>query len=698
MWKSLFLQGLSCANCAIAIEESVRKLDGVSQVSLNYATTTLRFMVAEKNADGILEKVIRCVHEHEPHVRVIEKGQQRLDEKSLTNRFRIGRFIVGAVLFVTGMVVERIVPVNHYIAVAVFAVTYLLLGSEIIFRALRSIMRAQVFNEYFLMTVATVGAFAIGEYAEAVGVMLFYLVGEYLQELAVRKSKRSIAKLMDIRPDTATLCNDGVLQAVASETVKVGDTILVKPGERIPLDGEVLQGHSTLDMTALTGESLPRKVLESEIVLSGSINLSGVLTLRVIRAFGESTASKIIEMVENAGSKKAPTESFITRFARFYTPAVVGLALIIAVLPPLLLAGAWQDWLRRGLIFLVISCPCALVISIPLGFFAGIGNASQKGILVKGGNYLDALGRLDTVIFDKTGTLTKGVFDVIAVKPSRGHTDTDLMEMLAKAEVYSNHPIALSILRKHGKVVDKTLLSGYAEISGCGVTVNDNGKVILAGNEQLMRTHGIACEQYDTVGTKVYVAVDGVFVGSVVIADEIRPDSLQTIAALKRLGVKKVAMLTGDNQQIAEAVAKMLEIDEVHSGLLPHEKVDLVEKLSTSQDSKGKLAFVGDGINDAPVLAMAEVGIAMGGLGADAAIEAADVVLMNDEPSKLIDAIKVARYTKRIVWQNIVLALGVKAFFLIFGAMGLANMWEAVFADVGVTVLAVFNSMRVMKK
>jgi len=601
------------------------------------------------------------------------------------------KLIAGAVVFAIGMFLD------NYIRLAVFIAAYLILGGNVVLRALKNVAKGEVFDENFLMSVATIGAFAIGEYPEAAGVMLFYQIGEMFQDLAVKRSKKSITSLMDIRPDYANLKKDGGIEKVAPDTVSVGDIIIVKPGEKIPLDGIVIEGQSMLDTSALTGESVPRKAETGDAVLSGSVNQSGMLTIEVTKIFGESTVSKIIDLVENASSKKAKTENFITTFARYYTPVVVILAVLIAVLPPLIFDGAWRDWIKRALVFLVISCPCALVLSIPMGFFAGIGRAARKGVLVKGSNYLEAFNNLETVVFDKTGTLTKGLVNVTAVEPADGFNRDSLLELAANAESYSNHPIALSVMKKYGKAVERNRLSDYTEIAGHGVSVNLNGKATLAGNQMLMAKAGIGFQESHSVGTKVYIASDGVFAGCIVISDEIKPDSRNAISALKAKGVRKTVMLTGDNPRIAEAVAAELKLDEVYGGLLPHEKVEKVEMLNGEKSAKGKLAFVGDGINDAPVLAMADIGIAMGGLGSDAAIEAADVVLMTDEPSKLCDAVDIARFTQKIVWQNIVFALGIKAVFLALGAFGIATMWEAVFADVGVCLLAVLNSMRILK-
>jgi len=621
--------------------------------------------------------------------------KQNIDEKA--NKRKICLLIVGAACLAGGLIMELLLDMTGAVPSAVFFLSYLLLGSAVLKRAAQNIIRGNVFDENFLMSIATIGAFAIGEYAEAVAVMLFYQVGEFFQESAVRKSKKNIAELMDIRPDFANLKQGNELIRVSPETVEAGNIIVVKPGEKIPLDGIIIEGESNLDTTALTGESVPRRASAQDTVLSGCVNLNGVLTIKVTKSFGESTAAKIISLVENAASKKAPTENFITKFARYYTPAVVALAFLIAIIPPLAAVGSWAEWIRRGLIFLVISCPCALVISIPLGFFGGIGGASRRGILVKGGNYLEALADLDIVVFDKTGTLTKGVFAVTAVLPADGFSRDGLLEAAAKAEAFSNHPVALSVIREYGRGVDTSSLTGYSETAGLGVSMNESGIIILAGNEKLMLKNGVRFTEPQISGTKVYVAVGGIFAGCIVIADEIKQDSAGAVAELKLKGVRKIVMLTGDSQHIAEAVAKELEIDETYGGLLPQHKVERVETLSLQKRKNGKLAFVGDGINDAPVLAIADVGVAMGGLGSDAAIEAADVVLMTDEPSKLAEAVKIACFTKRIVWQNIAFALGVKALVMLLGAFGVATLWEAVFADVGVALLAVFNAMRAMK-
>ena len=697
MTKTYTLKGLDCANCAARIERSVRALDGIQAVTVNPVTGILNVEYADHLTGKISALVEQSVHKYEPDVAVLERKADVLELESGGKR-RIARLIAGGAVFFTGLIIFNFLalPLPWHIRLAVFLTAYMILGANIVLRAIKKIIRGQVFNENFLMSIATIGALIIGEYPEAVAVMLFYQVGEFFQEMAVSKSKKSIAALMDIRPDFANIKKDGEIIKVDPLSVNTGDIIVVKPGEKIPLDGEVVEGQSMLDTRALTGESVPRKAKASDTVLSGCINQNGVLTIKVTKTFGQSTAAKIIDLVENASNKKAPTENFITSFARYYTPVVVALAALIAALPPLLGFGEWSDWIRRGLVFLVISCPCALVISIPLGFFGGIGGASRRGILVKGGNFLEALNNLDIVVFDKTGTLTRGVFKVTCIKSGNGFSGEQVLKYAAQAEVFSNHPIALSILESYGKEIAKEGLSDFSEISGQGTSVKAGGKTILAGNHRLMAANGISfTSEQETAGTKVYVAIGNVFAGCIIISDEIKADSKDAIAALKAKGIRKTVMLTGDNSQIAGDIAAELNMDEYYAGLLPGEKVEKMESLAGQKRTKGKIAFVGDGINDAPVLARADVGIAMGGLGSDAAIEAADVVLITDEPSKLVEAIGVAGFTKRIVWQNIIAALGIKAVFLVLGALGVASMWEAVFADVGVALLATLNAARV---
>ena len=577
-----------------------------------------------------------------------------------------------------------------------YLVPYLLIGWDVLWKAVRNIAHGQVFDENFLMAIATVGAFATGEYAEAVFVMLFYQVGELFQSYAVGKSRQSIASLMDIRPDYANVEQDGELVQVDPDEVEVGDTIVIKAGERVPLDGVILEGRSTLDTAALTGESLPREVEAGDDVISGCVNLSGLLKVRVTKAFEESTVAKILDLVENATSKKAKAENFITRFARYYTPSVVVAAVLLAVLPPLLGGGDWGKWFHQALVFLVISCPCALVISVPLSFFGGIGGASRAGILVKGGNYLEVLADTQIVVFDKTGTLTKGVFNVTAIHPDQCDEDR-LLEVAALAESYSDHPISRSLKEAYGKDIDNSRVTDVEEIAGHGVRAKVDGVEVCVGNDKLMESIGVAWHPCHRVGTTVHVESQGIYLGHIVISDEVKEDAAQAISDLKAIGVRKTVMLTGDAQAVGEDVAQRLGLDEVHAQLLPADKVDRVEALLQEKTGKGKLAFVGDGINDAPVLSRADLGIAMGGLGSDAAIEAADVVLMDDKPSKIAVAIRVARKTLRIVRQNIVFALGVKLLVLALGAVGLANMWEAVFADVGVSVIAILNAMRALR-
>lgn len=586
-------------------------------------------------------------------------------------------------------------PVNF----AVFLVPYLVIGWDIVYKAVRGIVNGQVFDENFLMTIATFGAFGVGEYSEAVAVMLFYQVGELFQSYAVSRSRQSIADLMDICPEYANLEKDGELVQADPDDVEIGDIIVIKPGERVPLDGRVISGESMVDTSALTGESVPRRVETGSEIISGCINESGVLRVEVTKEFDDSTVARILELVENASSKKAQVENFITRFARYYTPAVVAAAALLAVVPPLALGAGFGPWIQRACIFLVISCPCALVISVPLSFFGGIGAASRNGVLVKGSNYLEALARMDTIVFDKTGTLTKGEFKVTEIRPS-GMSEEELLRLAALAEHYSNHPISLSIRDAYEKAGGQMNLSSIGkneEISGHGVRTEIDGSVVLAGNGRLMKAEGIAYEPCESIGTVVYLARDGVFAGTIVISDTVKEHAAQAIRDLKQAGVKRTVMLTGDRKAVGEAVAEKLGLDEVFTELLPADKVEQVECLLAGQAEGRKLAFVGDGINDAPVLTRADIGIAMGSMGSDAAIEAADVVLMDDDPARISVVVRISRKTLSIVKQNIVFALGVKALVLALGAFGMANMWEAVFADVGVSVIAILNAMRALK-
>lgn len=703
--KVYLLKGLDCPNCSAKIEKEVGELNGVSSSVVNLMKQTLTISVDASVAMTVAKRIEAIVHNHEPEVEVSEyaaeattiKNTKNKDDKDDSKKM-IFRLISGAVFFAIGIILGELVKAPLPVELAFLIVSYIILGGDVVMKAVKNITKGRVFDENFLMTLSTVGAFIIGEYPEAVAVMLFYQVGEFFQDMSVKRSRKSIANLMDIRPDSATINRNGELVTVAPESVSIGEVIVVKPGEKIPLDGIVIDGESMLDTKALTGESVPRTVHQGDEALSGCINQSGVLTIRVTKAFGESTVAKIIDLVENASSRKAPTENFITTFARYYTPVVVILAAILAIVPPLAFGGDWIEWIRRGMVFLVISCPCALVISIPLTFLGGIGAASKHGVLVKGSNYLEALNNVSTVVFDKTGTLTKGVFNVTDIISANGFTSEQILEYAARAESFSNHPIAKSILASYGKEVDQATITDYKEISGHGISVVADGKKVLAGNTKLMEAENISYTICDKVGTKVYVAIDGQYAGCILIADEVKADSKSAIAALKRIGVEKTVMLTGDDEKIGKAVAEQLGLDDYYTQLLPDQKVEKLELLDSKKRSGSKLAFIGDGINDAPVLARADVGIAMGGLGSDAAIEAADVVLMTDEPSKLVEAIEVAKATKRIVIQNIVLALAIKGVFLVLGAFGVAGMWEAVFGDVGVAMIAVLNAMRIMKK
>ena len=592
--------------------------------------------------------------------------------------------------------VALLLPTEGWLRLFTFLIPYAVIAWDVLWRAVRNIAHGQVFDENFLMSLATVGALATGEYPEAVFVMLFYQVGELFQSYAVDQSRKSITSLMDIRPDYANIEVDGQLRQVDPEDVAVGDTIVIKAGERIPLDGVVLEGTSNVDTAALTGESLPREAQPGDDVISGCVNLSGLLRVRVTKAFEESTVAKILDLVENSSSKKAKAENFITKFARYYTPAVVLAAVALALLPPLFTSIQWVDSIQRALNFLVVSCPCALVISVPLSFFGGIGGASKNGILVKGGNYLEVLAKTELVVFDKTGTLTRGVFNVTAIHPDHCG-EAQLLELAALAESYSDHPISRSLKEAYGKELDASRVSNVEELSGRGVRATVDGRQICAGNDKLMEDIGVSWHPCHRVGTTVHVASDGVYLGHIVISDEVKPDAKEAITALKACGVRRTVMLTGDAKAVGESVAQELGLDEVHTQLLPADKVTRVEALLGEVSPKGALAFVGDGINDAPVLSRADIGIAMGGLGSDAAIEAADIVLMDDKPSKLADAIRIARRTLAIVRQNIVFALAVKFLVLALSAAGVANMWEAVFADVGVSVIAILNAMRALK-
>ncbi|MBE8986115.1 heavy metal translocating P-type ATPase [Nostoc sp. LEGE 12450] len=603
-------------------------------------------------------------------------------------------------LYVPGVIFENqlhntFYSIGEYL---LFIPAYLLSGWSVLKTAGRNILRGRLFDETFLMTVATLGAIAIHKLPEAVGVMLFYKIGELFQDIAVSRSRNSIKALLEVRPDYANIQIEGELKKVRPETVNIGDIIVVKPGEKIPLDGEIIDGNSQVDTSALTGESVPRTVRSGEIVLAGTINKMGVLSIRVTKLFDDSAIAKILDLVQNAKSKKADTEKFITKFARYYTPIVVFISLAVALLPPLFISGASpSEWIYRALILLVISCPCGLVISIPLGYFGGVGGAARRGILVKGSTFLDTLNAVNTVVFDKTGTLTKGVFKVVKIVALNGYNETELLQLAAKVESHSNHPIAQSILKAYGEKIDEFEVRDYEEIAGYGIRAKVENRVVIAGSDRLLHRENIAHDNCQLEGTVVHLAVDNIYVGYIVIADELKEDARHAIQALKRMGVERTVMLTGDNQAIASQIAKQLGIDAYEADLLPEEKVNAIEKLLSTAGKHGKVAFVGDGINDAPVIARADVGMAMGGLGSDAAIETADIVIMTDAPSKVAEAIQIARKTRQIVWQNIGFALAIKAVFIGLGILGIATMWEAVFADVGVALLAILNATRAIK-
>ena len=606
-------------------------------------------------------------------------------------------FVIFAVLFAaehTGNL-ERLE--GSVLLFLIYLVPYLIIGYDIVWKAIRNISHGQVFDENFLMMIATFGALGVREYSEAVAVMLFYQIGELFQGYAVGKSRQSIAAMMDICPEYANIEEDGELKQVDPDDVEIGTIIIIKPGERIPLDGVVVEGESLIDTAALTGESVPRKAAVGDEIISGCVNGNGTLKVRTTKEFDDSTVSKILELVENASSKKAHVENFITRFAKYYTPVVTIAAVILAIVPPLVLGGGWSDWIQRACIFLVISCPCALVISVPLGFFGGIGAASKLGVLVKGSNYLEALAQMDTMVFDKTGTLTKGEFKVTEILPAEGFTKEALLNLAALGEGYSTHPIAASIREAYGQPLDMNRVNDAKEVAGHGIQVQIDGQEVFIGNEKLMRAQNITPAACESIGTVIYVACEGKYAGAIVISDTIKDGAKEAIRGMKAVGVKKCVMLTGDRKEAAELVAKELDIDEVHAELLPQDKVSQVEALLSKETEKERLAFVGDGINDAPVLSRADIGIAMGSMGSDAAIEAADVVLMDDDIRKIASVVRISRKTLTIVHQNIVFALAVKALVLILGALGMANMWEAVFADVGVSVIAILNSMRALK-
>lgn len=603
------------------------------------------------------------------------------------------KIVIALILFLVAL----IVPLqSQLINNGLFVISYLIVGLEIVLKAIRNIFKGKVFDENFLMAIATIGAFVIGEYPEAVAVMLFYQIGEAFQDYAVDKSRKSIISLMDIRPDFANIQRNGKIDKINPEEVNVGDIIVVKPGEKVPLDGIIVKGTSMIDTSALTGESVPKEIKEQDEILSGCINENGVLEVKVTKKIGESTASKILDLVENASSKKSKSENFISKFAKYYTPIVVVTAVLLAIIPPMIFNRAeWIEWIHRALTFLVVSCPCALVISIPLGFFGGIGGASKIGVLVKGSNYLEALSNTEIMVLDKTGTLTEGVFEVQQINPI-DISKEDLIKYATYAESFSNHPIAISLKKAYGKEIVNKEVSETQELSGLGVRAVIDGESVLVGNEKLMKENCIDYIKSEEIGTILYIAVNNKFAGTIVISDKIKTDAKETIDKLKKDNIKKIVMLTGDKRKVGENVAKKLGIDEVYTELLPSDKVEKVEELMKNKSENGNLAFIGDGINDAPVLAISDIGIAMGGLGSDAAIEAADVVLMTDEPSRVVDAIKISKKTMTIVKQNIIFAISIKLIVLILSAIGISNMWQAVFADVGVSILAILNALRAL--
>ena len=708
----LSIEGLDCPNCAAKVERKINTLEGIKEATVDFLGKKIVVLADEISENELVELIQTEVDKIEDGVKVfvpkVQAGESSSEGED-TGKIK-KKLLIGGVLFVLGIFVPKTLFIPKLV---IFLVSYLVIGGDVLLSAFKNILNGQVFDENFLMAIATVGAFAIGEYPEGVAVMLFYQLGELFQGIAVNNSRKSIVSLMDIRPDYANIKVGEGIKKVSPEEIKVGEIIVVKPGEKVPLDGKIVKGASTFDTSALTGESLPREAKAGDDVLSGFINKNGLIEIQVAKVFSESTVSKILYLMENAGSKKSKTENFITKFARYYTPVVVITALIVAIFPPLLIQGAtFSDWIYRALIFLVVSCPCALVISIPLGFFGGIGGASRHGILIKGTNYLEVLNNLESVVMDKTGTLTKGIFKVTEVNAENNIKINDfqnnkteltkplLLKYAAHIEKFSNHPIAQSIVAEYENSVskvDENVVKDFEEISGFGIKVNINNHQFLAGNSKLMNLGNITFDKKENLGTAIYLAADGKYIGNILISDEVKEDSARAIKGMKENGVKEIVMLTGDNEAIGKNIAEKLGIDKVFTELLPNEKVEKLEEIYKTKSEKEKVAFVGDGINDAPVLARADLGIAMGGAGSDAAIEAADVVIMNDEPSKIVTAIKIAKKTKEIVWQNITIAFAVKIIVMILGLFGDATMWEAVFADVGVALLAVLNATRVLR-
>lgn len=692
--RELLLEGLDCANCAAKIENQVNKLDGINTASLNFMTKTLKIEVDSSDlVEDVLDQTYKIINNLEPDVRVGEKDSEVNYTMTEINVSPIIVFLLSAIL----VAIALLSGLPTQIELVLYVLSYLLVATPILYRAGVNIIKGQISDENFLMSLATLSAFAIREYPEAVAVMLFYRIGEYLQDLAVNRSRQSISRLLDIRPEYATLISNGNTEQVKPEDVVCGNIIVIKPGERIPLDGIIIEGSSSLDTSALTGESLPRCLSEGDEILAGYLNIDGLLKVEVSRPYKESTVTRILNLVENAANNKAPAENFITSFAAYYTPVVVFAALALALIPPFIFhAGNPREWIYRALVFLVISCPCALVISVPLSFFAGIGKASRHGILVKGSNYLEALNYVNTVVFDKTGTLTIGNFKVININPMPGIEPADLLYYAAAAEYYSQHPLAISIRSAYSGIIMEQQIGEYQDIPGYGIKAMVMGREVMAGSLKLIDKENVKHPQHNLDSTQVHIAIDKTYAGYIQLSDQLKPDVQQAMKELRKMGMQKLVMLTGDKESAAHQIATELELDEIHSELLPQQKVEMMEILQNQKSKNECLAFVGDGINDAPVLARSDLGIAMGGLGSDAAIEAADIVIMNDEPGKLPVAIRIARDTRAIVIQNIVFALGVKAVVLALGAVGLATMWQAVFADVGVTIIAVINSLRLM--
>ncbi|OPD19798.1 ATPase [Clostridium botulinum] len=738
--KKLLLKGLHCANCATKIERAVQKLNIIEEANYNFNNSTLIINLEETHKDSIIKTIQEIVDRIEPGVKIVDKENLKrtvvhapvknssnlkmqnnkeenlkLDKKENSyehnhdhshghshdgedsdelEKKTLIRIISGVVLLILATVLKS----KETLSIGLYLASYVLIGGKVILSSIRNISKGQVFDENFLMAVATVAAIGVKQYPEAVAVMLFYEVGEFLQDKAVNKSRKSITALMNIRPDYANLVKGEDIEVVSPEDINIDDIIMVKPGEKIPLDGIVVEGQSSVDTSAITGESLISEVSKDSNVLSGYINKNGVIKIKVKKTFGESTVSKILELTENASATKANTEKFITKFARYYTPVVVFAALALAVIPTLILKDPdISKWIYRAAVFLVVSCPCALVISIPLSFFAGIGGASKKGVLIKTGTALEALNDADTIVFDKTGTLTKGVFKVSKIESEEGVNTEELIEYAALVESYSNHPIAKSILKYYEKTIDNKRIEGYEEIVARGVTAYIDGKKVYAGNNKLMEELNINYKKAQEDGVILYIALEDKYIGYIVINDEIKKDSKETIKSLKDIGIKKAAMLTGDRKSTANNIGTFLGMDEIYSELLPQEKVEKMQSLKSKTSKDGKIVFVGDGVNDAPVLAMSDIGVSMGGLGSDAAIEASDLVLMSDEPSKLVDAIKIARKTHKIVWQNIIIVLIIKFAVLALAVMGKSTMWMAVFADVGVALIAVINALRILK-